>query len=911
MEPSQRAIELLRGRSRIQHCNQAFVLSVIIHVRFNLPKEKTMKRLLAVLTFLALSFSLANAQRLPEVARPDNYKLTFTPDLERATFEGDETITLHVLKPTSEITLNAADITFHEVSITSGGATQTAKVTPDKEKEMVVLAVEKPLAAGPASVHITYSGILNSEMRGLYLGKDDQGRKYAATQFESTDARRAYPSFDEPDYKATFDITAVADKGMAAISNQKVISDTPGPGDKHTVKFATTVKMSSYLAALVVGNFEYIEGEQDGIPIRVWATTGKKDTGKFALETAEHVLAYYDKYFAIKYPYGKLDLIGLPDFSAGAMENTGCITFREVLLQVDEKQGSVGLKKTVASVIAHEMAHQWFGDLVTMKWWDDIWLNEGFATWMESKPVEAWRPEWNVDLDDVSNKSGSLTGDSLANTRPIHQAAETPAEIQELFDGIAYGKTAAVLRMLESYLGEDTFRAGVNAYLKQHQYANATAVDFWDAQAKTSKKPVDKIMPTWVQQPGAPILNVKAQCSGNSTSVTLAQKRYYSDRLEFEKPNDQLWQIPFCMKGSASTTKCEVLTQREETFTLPGCSTWVLANAGAKGYYRSGYDAGTVRALANDAETKLTPGERINVADDIWSSVRVNREPVGDYLAFAQGLQPDRSEAVMGQVMGHMNFIGQYLVNDSDRDAYRAWLRGYFAPALKDVGWEPKPGESDDQRALRGRLFGVLGYDARDPEVLAAARKLADQAIADPSSVDRELAGGALGLAALTGGADYYDKVMGALKNTKSQEEYYGYLYTLAQFTDPKLLERTLDFAISGDVRSQDALGVVTSVLGNPDGQQVAWNFIRQHWPDMERAGGPFASAQVVGTTSVFCDAALRDQVTEFFSAHKIAAAERTYKQSIERINNCVDLKAQQQPQLASWLSQHATQGGN
>jgi len=870
-----------------------------------------MKRLLAVLSFVVLTFSLANAQRLPEVARPDNYKLTFTPDLEKATFEGDATISLHVLKPTSEITLNAVDITFRDVSITSGGATQTAKVTPDKEKEMVVLAVEKPLAAGPATVHITYSGILNSEMRGLYLGKDDQGRKYAATQFESTDARRAYPSFDEPDYKATFDITAVADKGMVAISNQKVLSDTPGPGDKHTVKFATTVKMSSYLAALVVGNFEYLEGEQDGIPIRVWGTPGKKDMGKFALETAQHVLAYYDKYFAIKYPYGKLDLIGLPDFSAGAMENTGCITFREVILLIDEKQGSVGLKKAIAGVIAHEMAHQWFGDLVTMKWWDDIWLNEGFATWMESKPVEAWRPEWNVDLDDVSGRSGSLTGDSLANTRPIHQAAETPAEIQELFDGIAYGKSAAVLRMLESYMGEEAFRAGVNAYLKQHQYANATAEDFWDAQAKTSKKPIDKIMPTWVKQPGAPIVNVKAQCSGNSTNVTLSQKRYYSDRLQFEAANDQLWQIPVCMKGSSGATKCEVLKQREESLTLPGCSTWVLGNADGKGYYRVGYDAGTVRALANDAESKLTPAERISVADDIWASVRVNREPVGDYLAFAQGLQPDRNRAVLDGIMGHMNFIGQYLVNDSNRDTYRAWLRGYFAPALKDVGWEPKPGESDEQRTLRGRLFGVLGYDARDPEVLAAARKLADQAIADPNSVDRELAGGALGLAALTGGVDFYDKVMGALKNTKSPEEYYGYLYTLPQFTDQKLLERTLEFAISPDVRSQDALGVVTSVLANPDGQQVAWDFIRQHWADLEKAGGPFASAQVVGTTSIFCDPALRDQVTEFFSAHKIAAAERTYKQSIERINNCVDLKTQQQPQLASWLQQHGTQGGN
>jgi aminopeptidase N/puromycin-sensitive aminopeptidase len=871
-----------------------------------------MKRILSVTTFLVFAISMAAAQRLPEVARPENYKLTFTPDLDNAKFEADETITVRVLKPTSKITLNAVDIDFHEVTIANGGAQQKATVSPEKEKEMVVLSVEKPLAEGPATIHITYTGILNSEMRGLYLGKDDQGRKYASTQFEATDARRAFPSFDEPDYKATFDITAIADKGLAAISNQKIISDEPGPGNKHTVKFATTAKMSSYLAALVVGNFEYIEGEADGIPIRIYATTGKKEMGKFALESAQHILSYYDKYFGIKYPYGKLDLVAIPDFSAGAMENTGCITFREVILLIDEKQGSVDLKKTIADVIAHEMAHQWFGDLVTMKWWDDVWLNEGFATWMSSKPVHAWKPEWNANLDTVSNTGGTLNVDALENTRPIHQAAETPAQIQELFDGIAYGKAASVLRMLEAYLGEDTFRAGVNAYIKKHQYANATAEDFWGAQAATSKKPVDQIMPTWVKQAGEPIVNVKAQCSGNSTNVTLTQQRYYFDRAKFEASNNQLWQIPLCLKGSATTgaPKCELLTKKEESFTLPGCSNWVTANAGASGYYRVGYQPEMVRALATDAEAKLSPAERIALQNDIWASVRVGREPVGDYLAFAQGLQSDRNRAVLEDVLGRLNYIGQYLVNDHDRDSFRMWLRQFLTPVMKEVGWEPKPGESDEERTLRARLMNALGYDARDPDTLAEARKISDKALSDPSSVDHELAGSAFPLAALNGDAEFYDKIMTALKNPKSPEEYYAYFFTLPQFSDPKLLQRTLDFSVSPDVRSQDALQLVTGVLANPDGQKLAWEFIRQHWTELEKAGGPFASAQVVGATSTFCDAGLRDQVTEFFNAHKVAAAERTYKQSIERINNCVDLKAQQEPQLAAWLGQHGNAGG-
>jgi aminopeptidase N/puromycin-sensitive aminopeptidase len=353
-----------------------------------------------------------------------------------------------------------------------------------------------------------------------------------------------------------------------------------------------------------------------------------------------------------------------------------------------------------------------------------------------------------------------------------------------------------------------------------------------------------------------------------------------------------------------------LLTKKEETFTLAGCSTWILANAGATGYYRAGYDADAVRALAKDAEAKLFPAERITLQSDIWASVRVGREPVGDYLAVAQGLQADRNRAVMEDVLGRLNYIGQYLVNEDDRESYRAWLRQYLTPIAKEVGWEPKAGESDEQKTLRAGLLNALGHDARDPEALALARKIADKALDDPAAVDRDLASGAIALAALNGDETFYERLMAALKNPKSPEEYYMYFSALARFSDQKLLQKTLDFAVSPDVRSQDALELITGVMGNPQGEKLAWDFIRRHWAEVEKAGGPFASAQVVGATSAFCDADMRDQVTTFFSAHRIEAAERTYKQSIERINNCVDLKSQQQPQLASWLGQHSTAGG-
>jgi len=876
--------------------------------------KRTFFLLSAVLT-LAL---MAQAQRLPELATPQHYKLTFASNFDKDSFAGEETIQIQVLKPTAEIVLNSAEIEFQDASVASGGTTQTAKVALDKEKETATLSVDKPLQPGPATLNIHYTGILNNELRGLYLGKDATGKKYAVTQFESTDARRAFPSFDEPAYKATFDITVIADKGHTAISNGRVLSDVPGPGEgKHTVHFATTAKMSSYLVALAVGDFEYIEGSADGIPIRVYGPPGTKQYDAFALEVAEQCMKYFNHYFGIRYPFEKLDMIGLPDFSAGAMENTGLITYREVILQLDDEHASVGLHKEVATVIAHEMAHQWFGDLVTMKWWDDVWLNEGFATWMENKAVAAWKPEWNLDLDDVRDTAQTLNGDSLANTRPIHQAAETPAQIQELFDGIAYGKAAAVLRMLEAYLGPESFRAGVDEYLKKYSYSNATADDFWSTLAAVSKKPVDRIMPTFVKQPGFPMVSLDLQCAGNSAKVRLSQQRYFYDRTLFNRgDNSEVWRVPVCMKaapgasGSASAAKCELLTKKEETFGVPSCAPWVLNNAGAAGYYRSGYATAMLRAMANDVERDLSPAERIMLLGDAWASVRVGKQEVGDYLAVAEGLKADRNRAVIAQLADQLDYIGNYLVTDSDRDSYQLWIRRLFTPLAQELGWQTRPGDTDEQKSLRARVFHTLGYTGRDPEVLAQARKLADEALEDPSSVDGTMAATVFSVAALDGDAALYDKIVSHLKSAATPNQYYLYFGALSDFSDPKLLERTLQFALTPDVRTQDTLGLIASVMENPAGEKVAWSFVQARWPDIEKIGGGFTSAEVVQATSAFCDAGLRDDVQTFFTRHTVPTAERTLKQSLERMSYCVDLKSQQGSKLASWLQRRGASAG-
>jgi aminopeptidase N len=873
-----------------------------------------MTRTCLISAAIFLLISLANAQRLPSTTIPENYKLTFSPDLAKNIFTGEEIITVQTSQPTSEIVLNAVDIDFQEVTVSSGNSTQKAKVTLDKENEQAKLTTDRPLPAGRATIQIKYTGVLNSELRGFYAGKQDDGRKYAATQLEATDARRAFPTFDEPAFKATFDITIVANKGMTVISNTKAVSDLDGPQGKHVVHFATTPKMSCYLVAFVIGNFEYIEGSADGIPIHVYTSPGKKDLATFALTTAEQSIRYFDKYFGIKYPYGKLDMIGLSDFGPGAMENTACITYREAFLMLDEQHAAVETKKFIASVIAHEIAHQWFGDLVTMKWWDDVWLNEGFASWMSSKPIEAWKPEWHVELNDVRDTTQALNLDSLENTHPIHQDARTPAEILELADTITYDKTASVLRMLEAYLGEETFRRGVNEYLRQHAYGNAAAADFWGALAKVSKKPVDQIMATFVEQPGAPIVFISAQCKGSSENVSLEQQRYVYDRAKFEAGNNQIWQIPVCLKigPHSNTKKCELLSKKQQEITFPVCSTWIDPNAGAQGFYRSGYDATAVHSLAKNAETALSPAERITLLSDVWASVRVDREKIGDYLLVAQGLQSDRTPQVIALLVNQLQYIGRYLVTDSDQQAFRNWVRDLLSPMAAELGWEKKPGESAEVQSLRGDLLYALGAIGRDPVTVELARKLADQELNNPSSVDPELAENAFSIAAANGDDTFYDKVLNALKDAKTPEQKSLYRQALVSFEDPKLLQRTLDYAVT-DARLQDADLIIGRVMQNPHGAKLTWDFVRSRWGQTEKMNGAFggsSAAGLVASTGNFCDVGMRDQVKEFFASHPVPTAERTLKQALERIDYCIDVKERQSPELASWLQSQGGEAG-
>lgn len=861
-----------------------------------------MKRLLMfALGFLGLA-APAWGQRLPDTIVPESYDLTFEPNLAKATFTSEETIHVRIAKPTATVVLNAAELEFQEASISTGGTDQKATVSKDAANEQATLTVAKELAAGLVEIHIRFSGVLNDKLRGFYLSKSAK-RNYAVTQFEATDARRAFPCFDEPAFKAIFRITLIVDKGDTAISNGKIVSDMPGPAEgKHTLKFSPSPKMSSYLVAMLVGDFVCRGGGADGIPIRVCALPDQKELTGYALEASENILRSYNKYYSIKYPYEKLDHIVFPDFSAGAMENVGAITYRESALLINEKTASYDAKQQVAGVIAHEMAHQWFGDLVTMKWWNDIWLNEGFATWMELKPLESWKPEWNMGQQEIGQTLSALVSDSVPSVRTIRANAESPADIQALFDGIAYGKAASVLRMVEAYVGPEVFRKGVNAYLEKHSYGNATAEDFWSQIAETSGKPVDKIMKSFTEQSGAPLVTVKSACQGDKTEVTFSQERYLADAAKMNAGSSELWPIPMNLLPSATKkTEYHLLTKKEEIFELPGCSEWVYGNAGSRGYYRSRYDRIAFAKISAAVEQVFSPEERVRIPSDAWALVRVGRLDIGDYLNLLQNMQSERSRKVVQVMIGHIPEIHDEFIVAADRPAFEKWVRDLLKPVAKDLGETPVPGEPPERQALRGDVFQILAQYGRDPELIAKARATAEQYMQAPESVEAGLAGKALSIAALNGDTALYDKYVAHLKTAKSPEEYGFYLQALGAFPDPNLAKRTYDLVLGPDVKNQDMFALFFPLL-NYETRAAAWELFKFDFDAIMKKVDASDAVGLAQVTQVFCDARLRDDSQKFFADKKLPGTQSILENSRDTVNACIQVRDLQQKNLSAFL---------
>ena len=860
----------------------------------------------------------SDAVVLPETARPSKYRIKLQPDLKNFTFDGEQSVDLLILEATSTIVLNSIDLEISNTTLHANGTTLTSKsVTIDKDAETATLDFGETIQPGDARLEMVFTGELNDKLMGFYrseyTSQDGETRYLATTQFEPTDARRAFPCWDEPAKKATFEVTLVFSDEYQAVSNTPVVEEAvPGPGLK-SVRFAETPIMSTYLLVFIVGNLTSIEERAaGGTTVGVWTTPGKEDQASFALDTSVKLLSYFNEYFGIPYPLPKLDHIAIPDFAAGAMENWGAVTYRETALLVDPDNSSAGTRQRVAEVIAHEMAHMWFGDLVTMEWWDDLWLNESFASWMGNKAVDWLFPEWEMWTQFVNmDTNRALSLDGLKNSHPIEQAVKNPAEVSQLFDAISYSKGASVIRMLENFLGEESFRKGLNRYLSSHMYDNARTEDLWSALETESGRPVTAIMDSWVKQMGYPVLQVESDRTGGQTTLSVTQERFVYDRFLGDGGPDsdsdnEVWRVPVSASRGSEESAVTVMDGRQIQIDVPGSGDgWVKLNPLQTGFFRVNYSTEDWQRLVPAIESlELHATDRLGVQNDAYALSRAGLLPVTQFLSLAQAYKNEGDASVWSDLASNLRDIEQLISDEAIHPAYQGFAREIFGPAARKIGWEPKSGEGHLDALLRSTVLSQAG-SYHDPGVTAQASERFQKYLQDRETLAPDLRGVVFALAAQSGGKDVYDQIWGLEGETDLAEEKIRLLMSLTRFQRPELLNSTLADSLSAKVRSQDSITLVAGVAANPKGRDLAWEFVKDNWAEFDRryGGGGFGLMRLVSICSHFNSQEKADEVDSFFAEHPAPAAERTIRQALERVRLNIKWLEQNRQELTDWFA--------
>ena len=850
--------------------------------------------------------------RLPRTVVPRRYEITLEPNLDELTFQGFESVAVDVAEPVAEVVVNAAELEIDEAWLEGeGGVRLDATVTLDKDAERAHLALAERAAPGQWTLHARFRGVLNDRLRGFYRSTftDETGaqRVIAATQFEATDARRAFPCWDEPDLKAVFAVTLVVADDLLAVSNTAVVSEEPTGDGRRTVRFADSMLMSTYLVAVVVGPLEATEAvDADGVPLRVVHLPGKGHLARFALDVGAAALRFYAAYYGIPYPGDKCDFVALPDFEMGAMENIGCITYREVLLLVDPAASTQLELQNVADVINHELAHMWFGDLVTMKWWNGIWLNEAFATFMEMKATEVYAPEWDRWVHFGLERSEAFDIDATDNTRPIEYPVHSPDEAQGMFDVLTYQKGAAVLRMLEQYLGEDPFREGIRHYLRTHQFGNTETTDLWDAIEEATSQPTRRIMDSWIFQGGYPVVRVDAPAGGRV--LRLRQERFrLSAAAEVEADpaaTAPRWSVPVILRWSAGGVVDERRALLEGDLLeldLPGELDWVLVNAGGSGFYRVRYSRELLHRLVSSGRADLQPLERYGLVDDAWAAVLAGDATVAEFLELVRGFADETDLSVWQRITGALRAIDR-LADERSRPALAAYVRALVAPALKRLGERGVEGEPERTRELRGVLFNALGVLGDDASCQERARELHRSHLASPGSVDPSLAAAALAVLCETGGPEEYEIVLGRFLDAPNPQEEQRYLYALADFGRREEFERTLDLALGNRVRSQNTPFVFRRALLNRHHAAVAWEFVRRNWEPLVVKVPPSSMVRLLEGLRGITDPTVANDVLAFFAEHHNLVGQKTIEQVLDRVKVNVALRQREGATLADAL---------
>ncbi|MBF5044549.1 M1 family metallopeptidase [Aggregicoccus sp. 17bor-14] len=837
--------------------------------------------------------------RLPLTIRPRRYAATLTLDLQAQSFQGEQTIALSLEKPAQEVVLHAIALELGRVALRAGGRTLTpASVTALPVSETVVLRFAEAVPAGDCELDVAWTGHFTKGLRGLYLAG-----KVAATQFEAADARRVFPCFDEPAFKARWALSVRVPPGVTALSNGAVVSDV-NEGALRRVTFQETEVLSSYLVALVVGELQGCEeGRVGSIPVRTWALPEKKHLTAFGQDVALNVLPRLQDYFGLPYAYGKVDQVGIPDFEAGAMENAGLITYREVALLLDPATAPLSVQKRVAEVVTHELAHQWFGNWVTMVWWDDLWLNEAFATWMAYKIVADWKPQWRVWLDFDAGKAVALHLDALKSTHPIRGEVRNAGEAGESFDAITYEKGGAVLRMIEGYLGEGPFREGIRQYMRTHARSNAVADDLWGALAQASKEPVVELANAWIRQSGYPLVTASLE---GGRRLALRQERFYS---EPGVESAEQWPVPVVLRyADAGGVREHRVLLREKLLSieLPGKGEvqWLCANAGSTGFYRTAYDARLLAALASQ-RTALSPAERIGLLADQWALVRSGKAEIGAFLTLAASFRDEEDYAVLDELVGRLAYVESRLTEGPDAVQFRSWVEALLSPQLARVGWDAKAGEGDDQRLRRAALVRAVGGIARSNGALTELRPRVDRMLAgDKGALDANLLDSAVGIAARDGDSALFETLLARFPTEPDPATKRRYLMALTAFEHPLLAAQAQGLLFSETVPMQDVSGFISGLMGNRTGRDGFWDAMRQRWPEVRARTGnaPMLLRRVVEAMGLLRDRKQLEEARAHLKANPVPEAAQATEQTLERLSQDVALRERAMPQVAAWL---------
>jgi aminopeptidase N len=817
--------------------------------------------------------------RLPPGVRPTRYALDLDIDPSHETLTGRARIGVILAEGARAVVLHGRDLAVKAVvAETSGGRiTGTArsrlafgaKDGPDE----LVLAFERDLPRGEVTLDLAYEAPFSEEQHGVFR-VEEGGAKYAFTNFEPTDARRMFPCFDEPVHKTPYRITLRVPQGNVAFTNTSEVRRSDDPiAHRTTFEFEPTQPLPTYLVALAVGPLEVLEGQKSPVPLRVIAAKGKAGLGRVALDVAAAHLERFAQYFDQPYPYGKLDLVAVPNFHGDGMENAGLITSREEILLIEEKSAPPGARRALDDTIAHEVAHHWFGNMVTMQWWDELWLKESFAQWVGTKIVGEWKPETKAGLEQVNRKAWGMLLDALPTARPIRTRVRTATEIVD-YNPLVFEKGAPVIGMMEAWLGADAFRDGLRRYMKKHRGGSVTSNDFYASLSEASAgRDVAKVMESFVAQSGVPVVSAELDCTSASPSgplkgtalpfLRLRQEEYrYLDRQE---TSAKTWRIPVCVRfdtGDALATQCTLLDDKEGRLELlpnegrpSTCPSFVYPNAGEVGYYRFRLPRADLEKLAGRSLGKLTESERLGLAANAWSEVWSGHLPLSAYLGLLPGYRDESSHVVLEQILDALVTTDRAVVSEASRPAFARYVRSVFGASARRLGWTPKKGESEETKLTRTEVLFAIGVLGQDPAVLNEAKRVANAWFLDPAGADHELAGLAIGLAAKRDEAAMFERLLSVLKSDPTPQVRQRVRRGLTVFDTPRLVERALDLTLDGTLQTQELRDVLLAFVRRRPTVEIAFAWAQKHFDEVAKASPHFGPLVLARVPSSLCNA--------------------------------------------------------